>query len=156
MPAPLVVDASLTVRLLLPAPEQSGLQGLVSSWLREGYTLCAPALWLYQTTSALSKVVRWGELTPEEGGRALELAQTLAVQLVAPDSEQARRAYDWTLRLNRAAAYDSFYLALAESLQCDLWTMDERLHNGVNLPWVRWGGALDGLSGQQGAVPGEG
>jgi len=112
------------------------------------------ALWLYETTAALCKVVRWGVLTPEEGERALELAQTLAVQLIAPDGEQARRAYDWTLRLNQAAAYDSFYLALAESLQCDLWTMDERLHKTVNLPWVRLGGVVEGHAVLQGASPG--
>jgi hypothetical protein len=32
------------------------------------------------------------------------------------------RAFAWTLRLDRAAAYGSFYLALAEELVCDLWT----------------------------------
>jgi hypothetical protein len=57
---------------------------------------------------------------------------------------------------DRAAAYDSSYLALAESLQCDLWTMDERLRNAVNLPWVRWGGAFGGDVIQQGAVSREG
>jgi hypothetical protein len=40
-------------------------------------------------------------------------------------------------RLKRAAAYDSYYLALAESLNCDLWTTDSRLVNAVKLRWVR-------------------
>jgi predicted nucleic acid-binding protein len=84
--------------------------------------------------------VRWGDLTPEEGQRSLDLARGLAVHLVPPDDEQARRAYEWTLRLKRTAAYDGFYLALAESLGCELWTMDERLHNAVGLPWVRLAG----------------
>jgi predicted nucleic acid-binding protein len=42
----------------------------------------------------------------------------------------------WTRRLNRAAAYDSFYLAVAESLGCELWTADQRLSKAVDLPWV--------------------
>ena len=46
-------------------------------------------------------------------------------------------AYDWTLRLRRAAAYDSFYLALAETLGVDLWTTDRRLRTAVDLPWVQ-------------------
>ena len=50
-------------------------------------------------------------------------------------------AFAWTRRLNRAAAYDSFYLALAEGLQCDLWTADRRLFNAVDLPWVHLAGA---------------
>jgi predicted nucleic acid-binding protein len=41
------------------------------------------------------------------------------------------------IRLNRAAAYDSVSLGLAESLGCELWTADRRLHNAVSLPWVR-------------------
>jgi predicted nucleic acid-binding protein len=43
----------------------------------------------------------------------------------------------WTLRLNRAAAYDSFYLALAERLGCNLWTADRRLWQAVSAGWVR-------------------
>jgi hypothetical protein len=35
------------------------------------------------------------------------------------------------------AAYDSFYLGLAERLGCELWTADRRLRNAVDLPWVR-------------------
>ena len=64
----------------------------------------------------------------------------LGVRLVLPDASQNRQAFDWTLRLNRAAAYDSYYLALAEALECDLWTADRRLLNAVDLPWVRWVG----------------
>lgn len=53
-----------------------------------------------------------------------------------PDEAQVALAFDWTRRLNRIAAYDSFYLALAESLQCDLWTADRRLQGAVGQPWL--------------------
>ena len=53
---------------------------------------------------------------------------------------QARLAFDWTVRLKRAAAYDSFYLALAETMECELWTAEKRLCNAVDQPWVRWAG----------------
>jgi predicted nucleic acid-binding protein len=49
---------------------------------------------------------------------------------------QVELAYDWTLRLKRAAACDSFYLALAETLHCELWTADQRLANAADVPWV--------------------
>ena len=136
----LVVDANLSFRLLLPGREQEPLRSLVAQWLRDGYELYAPPLWLYEITSALCKVVRFGELTVEEGKRTLALAQALGVHLMPPDDDQARSAFDWTLRLNRSAAYDSFYLALAEAMQCELWTADRHLHNAVNQPWVRLAG----------------
>jgi predicted nucleic acid-binding protein len=69
------------------------------------------------------------------------LAQRLGVELHAPQDALARSAYEWTLRLNRGAAYDSFYLALAERLRCELWTADQRLVRTTSLPWVRLAGA---------------
>ena len=72
----------------------------------------------------------------------MAVLEELPVTLVPPDAVQSRRAFAWTRRLNRAAAYDSVclrqqYLALAEGLQCELWTADKRLCNAVDLPWVR-------------------
>jgi predicted nucleic acid-binding protein len=140
MPGPLVVDASFAYRLILPGRQQAGFRSLVVQWLQDGHELVAPALWLYEITSALCKAVHFRELTPEEGDRALALARSLGVELISPDSDQARAAFHWTIRLNRAAAYDSFYLALAERLQCTLWTADRNLCNAVDQPWVRYAG----------------
>jgi predicted nucleic acid-binding protein len=96
----------------------------------------APALWSYETTSAVYKAVHFGVATLEEGRLMLRELKTLGVRLVSPSAEQERQAFEWTLRLRRAAAYDSFYLALAETLGCDLWTTDRRLFNAVDEPWV--------------------
>ncbi len=137
MPKSLVVDASLTMRLILPDPRRSALRARMERWLQEGYALVAPDLWLYEMTTALCKAAFFGMITAEEAENSLPLVSELAIQLVAADAEQARLAFVWTRRLNRAAAYDSFYLALAESLGCELWTADQRLHNAVSLPWVR-------------------
>jgi predicted nucleic acid-binding protein len=117
MPEPLVVDASFTVRLVFPGPEQDRFRLLVDGWLRDGYELHAPTLWVYEMTSALCKVVRLGKLTPAEGRHSLALVQTLRIQLIPLDIDQVRTSFDWTLRLEHAAAYDSFYLALAETLR---------------------------------------
>lgn len=140
MPTPLVIDASVSFRLVLPGAQQSQYQSLADHWLREGYLLCAPISWVYEMTSALCKVVRLDELTAEEGQHILASVRALEIQLFAPDDAQIRSAFGWTVRLKRAAAYDSFYLALAEAMQCDLWTADNSLYNAVGLPWVRLAG----------------
>jgi predicted nucleic acid-binding protein len=137
----LVVDASFAFRLILPGPQQAASQDLVTEWRHAGYGLWAPTLWAYEITSALCKVVHFGALTPDQGRRALMLAQKLDIRSVPPDDAQVRKAFDWTMRLKRAAAYDSFYLALAETMACELWTADKRLRNAVDEPWVR---SLDG------------
>lgn len=144
MPKPLVVDASVAFRLILPGLQQDHYRSLMTQWVHDGYQLLAPTLWVYEMTSALCKAVRFGELSLEEGQRALGLAQVLGIQLMHPDDHQVRLAFEWTVSLNRAAAYDSFYLALAETLGCELWTADKRLTRAVNRPWVHWAGKLIG------------
>jgi predicted nucleic acid-binding protein len=134
----LVIDASFAFRLILPSPRQTHFRALMTQWKQDGYGMCAPMLWVYEITSALCKAVHFGQLRPDEGTRALVLAQGLDVQLIPPDDTQARLAFDWTMRLNRATAYDSFYLALTETLGCELWTTDKHLCNAVDRPWVHW------------------
>ncbi len=139
----LVVDASFTIKLILPNPEQSRCRVLMAEWVQSRVNLYAPTLWLYEVTSALTKAVHFDILTETEGRQALKLAQAVDLQLIHPDT-LVELAYDWTRRLNRAAAYDSFYLALTESLSAELWTADKRLANVVSMPWVHY--ITDGVS----------
>ena len=136
MATSLVVDASFTLKLILPGPQQSRCQTLMTQWERAGYKLYAPTLWLYEMTSALAKTVYLGALIATEAQQALHLAQRLNLQLIHPDENLTQSALEWTLRLQRAAAYDSFYLALAETLAAELWTTDNRLYNAVSASWV--------------------
>jgi predicted nucleic acid-binding protein len=121
----------------MPDPMRPQCRALVSQLLREGLELVAPALWSYETTSAVCKAVHFDLVTQEEGRLMLSTLAALDVRLVPANAEQARQAFEWTVRLNRAAAYDSFYLALAETMNCDLWTADRRLANAVNEHWIR-------------------
>lgn len=136
MTTSLVIDAGFAYKLILPGSPQAALRRQMTEWAQAGIELYAPDLWLYEVTSAISKTVQFNTLTPSEGEQALHLALQLPIHLVSPDQAQAERAWEWTRRLNRAAAYDSFYLALAESLSASLWTADKRLHNAANRPWV--------------------
>jgi predicted nucleic acid-binding protein len=138
--SPAVIDAGLALKLVLPDPGREHASALVARLMSQGSELVAPALWAYETTSTLCKAVHFGQLTPDEGRRALSQLLGLGVRLVVPDVGQNRQALEWTLRLKRASAYDSYYLALAEALKCDLWTFDRRLFNAVDLSWVRWAG----------------
>lgn len=131
-----VIDASFALHLIMPNPYQKHCQRLVAQWYKGGYALCAPALWLYEITSALCKGTYFGQITPDEGQQALTLAQRLGVQLIPPDEVQTTSAFDWTMQLKRAAAYDSFYLALAKTLHSELWTADKRLVHAAGVSWV--------------------
>ena len=133
----LVLDASFTLRFILFNEKSTTGHGLVNDWKQAGYTLCTPTLWACEITSALNKAVYFEQLTESEARRLLILAQNLGIQLIPPTNEQMLSAFDWTRRLQRATAYDSFYLALAQNLGCELWTADQRFVNNVNVDWVK-------------------
>jgi len=135
---PAVIDASVALKLVLPDVLREQCKALIARLLDEGCQLVAPALWAYETTSTLCKAVHFEQLTPTEGQRGLAQIMALGIHLIPPDDAQNRQAFEWTLRMKRGAAYDSYYLALAENLGCDLWTADRRLRNAIDLPWLRW------------------
>lgn len=110
-----------------------------------GVQLAAPALWVYEITSTFAKAVHFGQITNEEGNTAIHQALSLGVQIIIPDETQSMLAYQWTLRLKRASAYDSFYLAIAEALEADFWTADQRLFRSLapqKLKWLHWIGEM--------------
>jgi predicted nucleic acid-binding protein len=54
-------------------------------------------------------------------------------------------AIETAWKLNRPATYDAHYLALAEKLGAEFWTLDQRLFNAVRhqLPWVHLVGSTE-------------
>jgi predicted nucleic acid-binding protein len=135
----LVLDASVAIKAILPNPLQDHCRALVGTFVET--QPAAPALWAYETTSVIAKTVHFGQITTAEGRQAIEQLVTLGVQLFISNLEQNLSAFDWTVRLKRAAAYDSYYLALAQSLDCAFWTADSRLFNALKderLSWLHW------------------
>ncbi len=133
----LVIDAGVGYALSVADIDTTHLRSNIAELMNQGVKLCAPVLWRYELTSVFTKALHFGQLSELSAGRALELSGELAVTLFPPDDELVRQAYAWTLRLRRAAAYDSFYLALAQRLGCDLWTINQRLVRAAGASWVR-------------------
>jgi len=130
----LTIDAGVAFKLVAPHDKQQIYIDQFIQWQQAGFQLCAPTLWAYEIASIFTKMAHFGQISVENGRSGLQLAYQLDVQLFSPDEEQMLNAFTWTTRLQRAAAYDSFYLALAEKLNCDLWTVDKRLVNAVKQP----------------------
>lgn len=138
-----VIDASLVVKVLLPNPELAACQAVLRRL--DGVQLAAPALWAHEITSTFAKAVHFGQITPEEGSQAIRQALALDVNFLPPDEAQSLLAYEWTLKLKRAAAYDCFYLAIAEALEAEFWTADQRLFRaleGEKPAWLHWSGEI--------------
>lgn len=135
-----VVDASLAVKWLIRESRSDQAIALARSWTVNGVIPAAPYLMPVEVANALHRRVMRKEL-------ALETAKRLMGSLVASGIDLREtprlhgRAMELAHHLRQAAAYDAHYLALAETLQCDLWTADERFYRtasptAANLHWI--------------------
>jgi len=99
----------------------------------------APALLHYEVTSALWRKVVRGAMSLSDARRALEVALSLGIKFLNPP-ELSLHAFDLAARLDRPTAYEAHYLALAELMQGEFWTADERLYNAIrkDFPNIRW------------------
>ena len=140
----IVIDASVAVKAILPNPLQAHCLALVQTFAE--MQPAAPALWAYETTSAIAKAVHFSEITEHEARQALDKLDALEVRLFVADAVQNRAAFDWTLRLKRASAYDSYYLALAQALECEFWTADKRLFNALTDARLNWLHSIEEMS----------
>lgn len=132
-----VVDANILIAFALAdEPLHTQAKLILSAWKNDREHLTAPRLFRSEITAVTCKVVYQGRMSAEQG-RAM-----LANLLIYPvefheDDALLKEAYEIAVRFNRPRAYDSQYMALADRLQCDLWTADERLVNSVQAQFSR-------------------
>ena len=114
----LVIDASVALKWVIA--EDGTAEALA---LRHRHRLFAPDLLMAECANVLWRKSRLGELTRDEAAFAARLLQRADIELTAmrPLLEPATRL---AVALDHPA-YDCLYLALAESLSCDLVTADE-------------------------------
>ena len=93
-----------------------------------------------EVANALHRRVVRGELTVGDAARLLENLLASGIELRdAPNLHV--RALKLANELSQGAVYDSHYLALAETLDCELWTADEKFFRVAsqvadNVRWV--------------------
>ncbi len=136
------VDASLILRVLVPAPFSEEAAHRLAEWRTARVVLVAPALLAFEVVSSLRRMVHLGALTGAEGEVAFKAFRRFEIRL-SHRSDMFPLAWRLAAEFDRPRAYDASYLALAQLTGCALWTADERLFNAVRakLAWVHWIGA---------------
>jgi predicted nucleic acid-binding protein len=115
----LVVDASLVVAALV----DGGPDGRWAESELASNHLAAPHLLLVEVANILRKAVLGGDVSEDTAALAHADLLSLTVVLLPYEPFGARI---WELRSNMAA-YDAWYVALAEALRAPLGTLDRRL-----------------------------
>ncbi|MCB9152938.1 MAG: type II toxin-antitoxin system VapC family toxin [Caldilineae bacterium] len=149
MSSQVCVDASLVLKLVLAEADSQSAHDLWHTWIDSDTEVFAPEHLAFEATSVLRNHVYRGLISPAAGRLAFDALRAQPIALV---SSRILNERTWELaeQFNRPTAYDVYYVALAEALNCDLWTADRRLVTAVHqtLPWVRW------LGETQSAQPG--
>ena len=125
-----VVDASLAFKWLVPEEHSEKAVGLARSWDSDGTQPVAPQLMPVEVANALHRRVVRNELTVEEATRLMENLLATGIELRETHYLHSR-ALELASLLHQGAVYDAHYLALAESMDCDLWTADERFYRAA-------------------------
>ena len=135
-----VVDASLAAKWLLEEEYSDNANSLARSWADVGTTPVAPYLMPVEVANVLHRRVVRNELSVQAAVSLLETLLASGVELRETPRLHSR-ALELADRLQQGAVYDAHYLALAESLSCELWTADVRFFRAassgpVNVKWI--------------------
>lgn len=147
------IDANIIIWSLLPFPLSAQAKGFLRALQQTQTTCLAPALLAFEVTATLRRLVYLKAITPEEGEEAF--ARFLRIPLHLSHRKSVfPLAWELAKQFNRPRAYDTAYLALAQTSRCDFWTADEKLYNTVKgtLPWVKWIGDYAPPSNGQGGA----
>lgn len=125
-----VVDASIVVKLLVDEPNTQQAEDLAQSWRLNGVRVVAPYFMPVEVTNALYRKATRQLISMEEAARLAANVWELGVQF--RQSQQLHvRAIGLAAELRQNAVYDAHYLALAEALDCELWTADQRFYQAA-------------------------
>ena len=126
-----VVDASLAFKWLVAEVHSEKAESLAEVWNDKGIQTIAPYFMSAEVTNILRQRVRRGEIRLEEGLRLIEKLLSSGIEL-RHSFDIHHRALELATQLGQGAVYDSHYLALAEILDCEMWTADERFYRSAS------------------------
>jgi len=132
------VDASFVLKLLLDEPESQTVNALWAEWLAGGVDVCAPYHLAFEVVSVIRNHVYRGNISAEAGRLAFEAFLAQDIQMIPPEPLY-QRAWELAEQLGRPTVYDTFYVAAAEFVDCDLWTYDKTLYRAAHevLPLIK-------------------
>lgn len=133
-----VIDSNVLLATILPETYSDQAREKLGEWITSGARISAPLLLQYELAAILRRHVYTGKLSVAEARAHLQSVLAFDIRYFR-SKHLTLRAYEIATQFNQPRAYDAHFLAVAEFLDCEFWTADERLVNSVQniYPWVR-------------------
>jgi predicted nucleic acid-binding protein len=122
----IVVDASVAAKWLLSEANSDKAEALYVDCVGRSEPIAAPHLLPFEIANILRQQMRRAGMSLSEAQQLMARFQTFMVILDSPPG-MFGRALVLADAYGLPAAYDAYYLALAEHHRCTLWTADLRL-----------------------------
>jgi predicted nucleic acid-binding protein len=100
-----------------------------TGWLNNNEALHAPILTQYEIANALTRLIVAGAFPAERVEEAWDNISLLPIRY--HEITGLKRSVEIALALKRQNAYDASYIALAEALGAELWTLDGPLYRNA-------------------------
>lgn len=136
---PLVIDAALAVKLVLPEELSNRAHELVEGALAAGRAVVGPPILPADAANAIYAQRRADEVTGSEADAAMAAFHRLGLEVRSPAGLD-RAAFAFARAHRVRSVYGAYYLALAQLLGTELWTADRALFKSAApvAPWVCW------------------
>ena len=130
-----VLDSNVAVALALDSERASAVEGRLRAWEEAKEALHAPSLFRFEVASALTRSIVAGKIDSADAKVAWQ--RIVAIEISLHGLVDGPAVIAVARKLKRESAYDAAYIALAEELGAELWTLDGPLYRnavGVDLP----------------------
>jgi predicted nucleic acid-binding protein len=136
-----VIDATTTLGLFLRLPCSARVENRMQVWHASQARIVVPTLWEYECVSAFRRAAGMGIIDSALTERMVRALADLRFEQVPPSPALDLAALAWAQRLGQSTVCDAHYVALAESLSAEFWTVNTALcHDLLELGvgWVRF------------------
>jgi predicted nucleic acid-binding protein len=135
----LIVDTSFFIKWFVDEDDSTIAIQWLANWRAEGVERVVPSHAVAETTNVLIKHVI-GETMAFDHALTVISELPRFVRIHKSSLDHSKRALTLCHQFGHRSVYDMHFLALAEELECELWTADERFWRAVNpaFPFVKW------------------
>jgi predicted nucleic acid-binding protein len=117
-----VLDSNLVVALALDEKRAPAVEKRLRAWEDAGEPMHAPSLFRFEVANALTRNIAAGRIDSSDAKVAWQ--RIVAIEISLHGLVDGPAVIAVAGKLKRESAYDAAYIALAQELDAELWTLD--------------------------------